>query len=82
MISKNTYVNTSKFNIFIIYIIGFIFGIFLTKTFVYELKDDTKEYDFIMYQFYRAAIYGYKFRFLLFIFIGPVILLSLLSLLI
>lgn len=82
MLSKNNYVNTSKFNVFIIYIFGFIFGIFLTKTFVYELKDDTKEYDFIMYQFYRAAIYGYKFRFLLFIFIGPTILLTLLSLLI
>ena len=82
MVSKNTYVNTSKFNIFIIYIIGFFFGIFLTKTFVYELKDDTTEYDFIMYQFYRAAHYGYKFRFLLFIFIGPIILITLLSLLI
>jgi hypothetical protein len=53
---------------------GFIFGIFLTKSFVYELKDDTQKYDYIMYQFYRATIYGYKMRFILFVFIGPLIL--------
>jgi hypothetical protein len=71
MNNKNIYVKVSRFNLFIIYIIGFIFGIFLTKSFVYELKDDTQKYDYIMYQFYRAAIYGYKMRFILFVFIGP-----------
>jgi hypothetical protein len=74
MNNKNIYVKVSRFNLFIIYIIGFIFGIFLTKSFVYELKDDTQKYDYIMYQFYRAAIYGYKMRFILFVFIGPLIL--------
>jgi hypothetical protein len=74
MDNNNVYVKVSRINHYIIYLIGFIFGFFLTKTFVYELKEDTQKYDYIMYQFYRAAIYGYKMRFILFIFIGPMIL--------
>jgi hypothetical protein len=74
MDNNNVYVKVSRINHYIIYLIGFIFWYFLTKTFVYELKEDTQKYDYIMYQFYRAAIYGYKMRFILFIFIGPMIL--------
>ncbi|AKL93483.1 hypothetical protein AYP1020_p28 (plasmid) [Staphylococcus capitis subsp. capitis] len=76
MNNKNTFIKVSKFNHYIIYLLGFIFGIFLTKSFVYELKEDTQKYDYIMYQFYRAAVYGYKMRFVLFLFIGPIILIS------
>lgn len=77
MNNKNVYVKISRFSLCVIYLIGFIFGILLTKSFVYELKDDTQNYDYIMYQFYRAAIYGFKMRFILFVFIGPIILYSL-----
>lgn len=74
MIKRDVYISISKINHFIIYILGFVFGVFLTKKFVYELKEDTKEYDYIMYQFYKAAIYGNHFRFILFVVIGPLLL--------
>ncbi|PTJ36481.1 hypothetical protein BU024_10490 [Staphylococcus simulans] len=75
MDNKYEYIKISTLTHYSIYILGFIFGIFFTKTFAHELKNDTKEYDFIMYQFYKASVIGYKFRFILFMLIGPMFLL-------
>lgn len=82
MVNKNELIKISTTTHYCIYVIGFIFGVFFTKTFAYELKNDTKEYDFIMYQFYRASVIGYKFRFILFVFIGPALLLLILKFLV
>lgn len=68
-------------HLIIIYTMGFILGIFFTKNFVLEMKNDTKKYDYIMFQFYCSAAFGYRFRFILFLLIGPIILLCLFNVL-
>lgn len=74
MRNKYLYTDISKISLYTVYFLGFFAGVFLTKTFVKELKDDTQEYDYIMYQFYRKAIIGNKFRFVLYLVIGPLLL--------
>ncbi|WP_251522105.1 hypothetical protein [Staphylococcus sp. Marseille-Q6910] len=70
-----------NFNKLIISLIGFIFGMFLTEYFIKELYNDVKDRDEIMEQFYKIAHIGFKFRFIVFIFLGPLITLSLILLL-
>lgn len=56
----------------VICILGFIICMFMSKNFVFTIKDNVKDVNPVMYLFYRAGSFGVTFNFIPFI-IFPVL---------